>query len=202
MLLALWVDSQPRCDAEMWCLGSMHSYRMIWMQAQQNRKSVSWLIQLPGIRDNPGVVPTLFLVSHFPLSPLLHHLWLVHRRKSPWTPFSLWVHWIWFERNSSHYSPSIIYILIIAPNSCPPLWKRYSNSFSCASLAKHHVLQGHSKSKTFSEDLKGLCISSAGNRKPDGSPKNVFFYLLSLDMIALTTHQLPKVQSQVIKVQG
>lgn len=172
------------------------------MQAQQNWKSVSWPIQLPSIQDNPWVVSTLFLINHFPVSSSLHHLWHVHCRKSPWTPFSLWLHWRWLERNSSHYSPSIIYILIITPNSCPPLWKRCSNSFSCASLAKHHVLQGHSKSKTFSEDLKGLFYIICRQQKPDGSPRNVFFSLLSLDMIALTTHQLPEVQSQMIKGQG
>lgn len=154
----------------------MHSYCMIWMQAQQNWKSVSWLIQLPSIWDNPRVVSTLFFINHFPFSSSLHHLWLVHRRKSPWTPFSLWLHWRWFERNSSHYSPSIIYILIIAPNSCPPLWKRYSNSFSCASFGKASCPPRTQQVKDIPRGLKRTLYIICRQQETWWVPQKCFLY--------------------------
>lgn len=117
------------------------------MQVQQNWKSVSWLIQLPSIRDNPRVVSTLFLINHFPLSSSHHHCDLSIVGSLPeclshsdCTGYDL-------KEIALHYSPSIIYILIIAPNSCPPLEKWYRASFGKVSCppSKDTASQRHSQ---------------------------------------------------------
>lgn len=144
--------------------------------------SINWASQLLSIPDNPRAVSTQFLINPFPLSFSLHHLWLVQQSESLLNSFLTLIALILFERNSSHYALSIIYILIITPNSCPPLWNGSAIIPSAMPpFPERLILQGRSKWKHSQKTTKDFCLSSAGHENPKGSPRNVCFLVNLMD---------------------